>query len=187
VNPQLSSWLPSLVAVPLVGFMLYRRLRRTFGRQPVAPRRMALRMDWVGGHSALPRTSCGTALHPLRTRDASSVRSLAICGTAAESADPRPLLPLERVLRQLLCRRPQEGGSARRAVPVVATSVTVPARSRCLLCCAEVAFGQGASPGHRRHGWHSLRRGARVGSAHSRPVPSLDASASHYGGPCIVQ
>jgi hypothetical protein len=44
VNPQLSSWLPTLVAVPLVGFMLYRRLRRTFGRQPVTPRRMALRM-----------------------------------------------------------------------------------------------------------------------------------------------
>jgi hypothetical protein len=36
--------LPTLVAVPLVGFMLYRRLRRTFGRQPVTPRRMALRM-----------------------------------------------------------------------------------------------------------------------------------------------
>jgi hypothetical protein len=44
VNPQLSSWLPTLVAVPLVAFMLYRRLRRTFGRQLVAPRRMALRM-----------------------------------------------------------------------------------------------------------------------------------------------
>jgi hypothetical protein len=44
VNPQLSSWLPTLVAVPLVGFMLYRRLRRTFGKQPVTPKRMALRM-----------------------------------------------------------------------------------------------------------------------------------------------
>jgi hypothetical protein len=44
VNPRLSSWLPTLVAVPLVGFMLYRRLRRTFGRQPVTPKRMALRM-----------------------------------------------------------------------------------------------------------------------------------------------
>jgi hypothetical protein len=44
VNPQFSSWLPTLVAVPLVGFLLYRRLRRTFGRQLVAPRRMALRM-----------------------------------------------------------------------------------------------------------------------------------------------
>jgi hypothetical protein len=36
--------LPTLVAVPLVGFMLYRRLRRTFGRQPVTPKRMALRI-----------------------------------------------------------------------------------------------------------------------------------------------
>jgi hypothetical protein len=44
VNPQLSSWLPTLVAVPLVGFVLYRRLRRTFGRQSVTPKRMALRM-----------------------------------------------------------------------------------------------------------------------------------------------
>jgi hypothetical protein len=44
VNPQVPSWLPTLVAVPLVGFMLYRRLRRTFGRQPVTPKRMALRM-----------------------------------------------------------------------------------------------------------------------------------------------
>jgi hypothetical protein len=44
VNPQLSSWLPTLVAVPLVGFMLYRRLRRTFGRQPVTQKRMALRI-----------------------------------------------------------------------------------------------------------------------------------------------
>jgi hypothetical protein len=44
VNPQLSSWLPTLVAVPLVGFMLYRRLRRTFGRQPFTPKRMVFRM-----------------------------------------------------------------------------------------------------------------------------------------------
>jgi H+/gluconate symporter-like permease len=44
VNPQLSAWLPTLIAVPLVGFMLYRRLRRTFGRQPVTPKRMVSRM-----------------------------------------------------------------------------------------------------------------------------------------------
>jgi hypothetical protein len=36
--------LPTLVAVPLVGFVLYRRLRRTFGRQSVTPKRMAFRM-----------------------------------------------------------------------------------------------------------------------------------------------
>ena len=44
MNPQLSSWVPTLVAIPLVGFVLYRRLRRTFGRQRVTPKRMALRM-----------------------------------------------------------------------------------------------------------------------------------------------
>jgi hypothetical protein len=32
------------VFVPLVGFMLYRRVRRTFGRQPVTPKRMVARM-----------------------------------------------------------------------------------------------------------------------------------------------
>jgi hypothetical protein len=44
VNPRVASWLPTLVFVPLVGFMLYRRVRRTFGRQPVTPKRMAVRM-----------------------------------------------------------------------------------------------------------------------------------------------
>jgi len=44
VNPQISTWLPTLIAIPLVGWVLYRRLRRTFGRQPVTPKRMALRM-----------------------------------------------------------------------------------------------------------------------------------------------
>ena len=44
MNPNVASWLPTLVFVPLVGFMLYRRVRRTFGRQPVTPKRMAVRM-----------------------------------------------------------------------------------------------------------------------------------------------
>ena len=44
MNPSVASWLPTLVFVPLVGFMLYRRVRRTFGRQPVTPKRMAARM-----------------------------------------------------------------------------------------------------------------------------------------------
>jgi hypothetical protein len=44
VNPSIASWLPTLIFVPLVGFMLYRRVRRTFGRQPVTPKRMAARM-----------------------------------------------------------------------------------------------------------------------------------------------
>jgi len=44
VNPSVASWLPTAIFVPLVGFMLYRRVRRTFGRQPVTPKRMAVRM-----------------------------------------------------------------------------------------------------------------------------------------------
>jgi len=44
VSPQLSSWLPTIIAVPLVAFLLYRRLRRTFGRQPFTPKRMVFRM-----------------------------------------------------------------------------------------------------------------------------------------------
>lgn len=38
------SWLPTLIFIPLIGFGLYRRFRRTFGRQPVTPRRMILRI-----------------------------------------------------------------------------------------------------------------------------------------------
>ena len=38
------TWLPTLIFVPLIGFGLYRRFRRTFGRQLVAPRRMLVRM-----------------------------------------------------------------------------------------------------------------------------------------------
>ncbi|MGH7439934.1 MAG: DUF1453 domain-containing protein [Polyangiaceae bacterium] len=38
------SWLPTLIFVPLIGFGLYRRFTRTFGRQLVAPRRMVARM-----------------------------------------------------------------------------------------------------------------------------------------------
>ena len=44
MNPTLASWLPTLVSVPLVAFALYRRVRRTFGRQPVTPKRMVLRI-----------------------------------------------------------------------------------------------------------------------------------------------
>jgi hypothetical protein len=43
------SWLPTLLAVPLVGFILYRRLRRSFGRQAVAPVRMVLRIALLSG------------------------------------------------------------------------------------------------------------------------------------------
>jgi len=38
------SWLPTLVFIPLIGWGLYRRFRRTFGRQAVTPRRMVARI-----------------------------------------------------------------------------------------------------------------------------------------------
>jgi hypothetical protein len=38
------TWLPTLIFVPLIGFGLYRRFRRTFGRQLVTPRRMIARI-----------------------------------------------------------------------------------------------------------------------------------------------
>jgi hypothetical protein len=44
VNPTLASWLPTIIFVPLVGFALYRRVRRTFGRQPITPKRMVARI-----------------------------------------------------------------------------------------------------------------------------------------------
>jgi hypothetical protein len=44
VNPSVSSWLPTAIFVPLVAFGLYRRVKRTFGQQPVTPRRMTFRM-----------------------------------------------------------------------------------------------------------------------------------------------
>ncbi len=44
MSPQVSSWLPTVIAVPLVAFALYRRLRRSFGRQPVTPKRMTARI-----------------------------------------------------------------------------------------------------------------------------------------------
>lgn len=53
VTSPLSTWLPTLVAVPLIGFALYRRLKRTFGRQRVAPRTMALRMALLSTISAV--------------------------------------------------------------------------------------------------------------------------------------
>jgi predicted alpha/beta-fold hydrolase len=44
VNPTVASWLPTLIFVPLVAFALYRRVKRTFGRQPITPKRMVARM-----------------------------------------------------------------------------------------------------------------------------------------------
>jgi hypothetical protein len=42
------SLLPTLIFVPLVGFALYRRFKRTFGRQPLAPKRMIARAVFLG-------------------------------------------------------------------------------------------------------------------------------------------
>jgi hypothetical protein len=44
MSPSVANWLPTAIFVPLVGLMRYRRVRRTFGRQPVTPKRMAVRM-----------------------------------------------------------------------------------------------------------------------------------------------
>jgi hypothetical protein len=38
------TWLLTLLLVPLIGFALYRRLKGTFGKQRLAPRRMVVRM-----------------------------------------------------------------------------------------------------------------------------------------------
>jgi hypothetical protein len=44
VNPTVESWLPTIIFVPLVAFALYRRVKRSFGRQRVAPKRMIARI-----------------------------------------------------------------------------------------------------------------------------------------------
>ncbi len=44
MSPRVASWLPTVFFVPLAAFALYRRVRRTFGRQLIAPKRMVLRM-----------------------------------------------------------------------------------------------------------------------------------------------
>jgi hypothetical protein len=62
------SWLPTLIFIPLIGWGLYRRFRRTFGRQAVTPRRMVARMVLLGvvcgllvGTSDLSPTTLGAA------------------------------------------------------------------------------------------------------------------------------
>jgi hypothetical protein len=44
VNAELKTWLPMLVFVPLMALMLYRRSRRTFGRQKLEKNRLIFRM-----------------------------------------------------------------------------------------------------------------------------------------------
>jgi hypothetical protein len=47
------SWLPTLIFIPLIGWGLYRRFRRTFGRQAVTPRRMVARILLLAALCAL--------------------------------------------------------------------------------------------------------------------------------------
>lgn len=54
------SWVPTVVAVPLVGLMLFRRYQRTFGKQVFSFVRMVLRM-------ALLAVICGLYLVATRT------------------------------------------------------------------------------------------------------------------------
>ena len=44
MNATIASWLPTLALTPLVAFGLYRRYKRSFGRQALAPKRMMARM-----------------------------------------------------------------------------------------------------------------------------------------------
>jgi len=53
VNPSHSSWLPTLIFVPVIGLLLYRRLKGSFGRQKVTPPRMAVRMVLLSAISLL--------------------------------------------------------------------------------------------------------------------------------------
>jgi hypothetical protein len=61
VNPTLASWLPTIIFVPLVGFALYRRVRRTFGRQPITPKRMVARIVLLSVISLIFLASMPTA------------------------------------------------------------------------------------------------------------------------------
>ena len=69
----MASWLPTVIFVPLVGFALYRRVRRTFGRQPITPKRMVARiillsvislvfLAWMPTANAFAAAAVGTAL-----------------------------------------------------------------------------------------------------------------------------
>lgn len=64
---SMPTWLPTLIFVPLIGFGLYRRFKRTFGRQLVTPRRMVARIVLLAAASTLivltpSQTSIGLAL-----------------------------------------------------------------------------------------------------------------------------
>jgi hypothetical protein len=61
VNSPHPSLVPTLIFVPLIGLLLYGRLRRTFGRQAVAPARMGFRMILLSVISVLFVISLPTA------------------------------------------------------------------------------------------------------------------------------
>jgi hypothetical protein len=48
VSPEVRSWLPTLIFAPVMGLVLYRRLRRSFGRQKLERNRLVLRMVLFG-------------------------------------------------------------------------------------------------------------------------------------------
>jgi hypothetical protein len=71
MNAELQSWLPMLVLVPLMGLMLYRRSRRTFGKQKLQKGRLIFRMVVLGligialvatAHTAVGAIAAGVGL-----------------------------------------------------------------------------------------------------------------------------
>jgi hypothetical protein len=62
---DLRSWIPTLILVPLIGFLLYRRARSSFGEQRIVVGRMVLRMVLLGVVTAVvlatARTTWGFA------------------------------------------------------------------------------------------------------------------------------
>jgi hypothetical protein len=73
------SWLPTAIFVPLVGFLLYRRFKRTFGRQRVVAWRMILRIALLTVIGALL-----IATSPVSTASfAATIAGLALGGALA--------------------------------------------------------------------------------------------------------
>jgi hypothetical protein len=60
MNVDLQSLLPTLIAVPVVAFLLYRRAKRSFGKQPLAEGRMKFRMALLGLISLMLIVTCRT-------------------------------------------------------------------------------------------------------------------------------
>src|SRR4051794_9441108 len=71
------SWLPTLIFVPLIGFGLFRRFKRTFGRQRVTPRRMVARIVLLSAVCVLIMVTASATLTGVATAAAGLV-----CGVA---------------------------------------------------------------------------------------------------------